>query len=128
MQDVRDGDGDGFDVRVGDQFLVLAVDAGHVELLGQIPAAVLVESGDGDDFGAGILGESLQVQDADPAADDADLELFRFVHRHPFAHDVLRAARSMASVRLADKPHSCCAGFKVMRVTSGGQRKRIGGR
>ena len=87
MQDVRHGDGHRFDVGVGDKILVVAIDARNVELLGQVPAALFVEPRDGDDLSARDLGEPLQVQESDAAADDADLRAFReSVHLHPIQH------------------------------------------
>jgi hypothetical protein len=52
VQDIGYGDSHRFDVGVGDQFLIGAIDAGDVKLLGQLAAALFFESRDRDNFRA----------------------------------------------------------------------------
>jgi hypothetical protein len=59
VQYVRHGDSHRLDIGVCDQILVVSINARNVKLLCQFPASFLVESRNGDDLGAWILGEPL---------------------------------------------------------------------
>jgi hypothetical protein len=72
MQDIRHGDGNGLDVRVRNQILIVSVNARHVELLGEVPAPLFIETRDGNNLGARDRGETLQVQEANSATNDPD--------------------------------------------------------
>ena len=82
VQVVGDGQADRLDVVAGEQVLVVAIDGRDIELGRKLLAAVGVQSGQGDDFRAGILRIAFEVKNAGAAADDADAEPFsRLLYR-----------------------------------------------
>ena len=113
---------------------VVAVDVGHAELLGELVAAIRFEAGEGDDPATALLGPAFQMKRADAAADDADRERMIRSHRcSPTRSWTLPPRRRMAGGRqrrkvALDRTGSARGHAKVTSVTSGGQRKRTGGR
>ncbi len=73
-------------------------------MLGQVPAALFIKTRDRNDLGTRVLGETLQVQKSDAAADDSDLQFPRICQLHPTQQRTADA--SMASVEHHGKPCS----------------------
>ena len=124
VEDVRHGDGDGVNVGVGQQVLVVAVDAGYLERCGQVPTALFVEPGDGNDFNPGILRKPLEMQHSHATADNTNPKLSGLSHAATPSHVHCRRRTSGA---LQARTWSPTLYLSVINVTSGGQNMRTGG-
>ena len=72
MEEIGHSHAYGVDVGIGEQFFVVGVHVGNVELLRQLDAAVGVEARDRDHLGARLGREALEMPLGDSAADDAN--------------------------------------------------------
>ena len=126
VQDIRHGDGHCLDVRVRDQILVVSIDARNIELLGQVPAALLIQTRDGKDLSARVLGEALQVQETDSATNNSDLKSPGTVTFTPLnigsarEHGIRRSWRQAALGTALDQCHE-----RDLRRTTEAHRRAI---
>jgi hypothetical protein len=67
-------------------------------LLGQVPAALFIKTRNRNDLGTRVLGETLQVQKSDAAADDSDLQFPRICQLHPTQQRTGTQARLPSSI------------------------------
>ena len=125
VQDVRNGDCDGFDIRVSHEILVVPIDTWHAELCGQRLTPLRVESGNCDNFRSWNFGEALQMQQADAAADDSDPKLPRVFQPTPSSAGPTPEHHTYA---VEETPGLRLLYTSVIIVTSGGHRNRTGGR
>jgi hypothetical protein len=84
MENVGYRDGNGLDFRIGKEILVVPIDVRDIVGRRQLPAALVVKAGNGDDFDAGILRKTLQMENADTTTYDSNLEFPRIGHYPPF--------------------------------------------
>ena len=67
---VGQGDGDGVNIGLVEEFVVIGVAAGYFEAFGGFLGAAGMDLGDGDGVGAGALGEAGQVVEPNATSSD----------------------------------------------------------